>query len=246
MYQVEICCGSYQDAQAAYHGGARRIELNSALSVGGLTPSLTVLRRIKKEMDLKVICMVRIRAGGFCFDSMDIELMMEQAMVLLEAGADGIAFGFLTKEGDIDYKSTKKMTDLIHAYHKEAVFHRAIDVTKDIDQAMMDLISCGIDRVLTSGQKEKAMEGIHTIARLQKLFGEKIEILAGSGMNALNAREMLMTTGIQQIHSSCKSFKKDPTTQRGNVSYAYLSAPHEMDYDIVDEDLVKKLVEAVS
>ena len=94
MNQVEICCGSYQDGISAYKGGAKRIELNSALSVGGLTPSVVALRRLKKETDLKVMCMVRPRASGFCYDKTDTDIMMEEAKMLLEQGADGIVFGF--------------------------------------------------------------------------------------------------------------------------------------------------------
>ena len=98
MNQVEICCGSYQDGIAAHQGGAKRIELNSALSVGGLTPSVVALRRLKKETDLKVMCMVRPRAGGFCYDETDTAIMMEEAELLLENGADGIVFGFLKEK----------------------------------------------------------------------------------------------------------------------------------------------------
>lgn len=245
MNQVEICCGSYQHGMAAYKGGAKRIELNSALSVGGLTPSVVALRRLKKETDLKIICMVRPRAGGFCYDKTDTAIMMEEAQMFLEEGADGIAFGFLQADGSIHKKSTRAMVELIHSYQKEAVFHRAIDVTPDINQAMDCLISLHVDRVLTSGQKAKAMEGIDCIAHLQRTYGEKIQILPGSGINASNAREMLEKTGVYQVHSSCKSYALDPTTASSNVSYAYLTAPHEFDYDQVDEDLVYKLVDTV-
>lgn len=91
---VEICAGSYQDCLAAQKMGASRVELNSALSVGGLTPSVAVLRRVKKETQIHVICMVRPRGGGFCYDEQDVSIMMDEAKLLLENGADGIAFGF--------------------------------------------------------------------------------------------------------------------------------------------------------
>ena len=87
-------------------GGAKRVELNSALSVGGLTPSLIALKRVKEETDLKVMCMVRPRAGGFCYDKRDIQLMMEEAKLLLDNGADGIVFGFLNEDGSIAKEPT--------------------------------------------------------------------------------------------------------------------------------------------
>ena len=92
----------------------RSVELNSALSVGGLTPSLISLMRAKKETSLKIVCMVRPRAGGFCYDETEAQLMLEEAELLLEHGADGIAFGFLKADRTVDAEKTKKMVELIH------------------------------------------------------------------------------------------------------------------------------------
>ena len=242
---VEICTGSYQDCLDAYHGGAKRVELNSALSVGGLTPSVAVLRQVKRDTDLKVICMVRPRAAGFCYEPEDVRIMMEDARILLEEGADGIAFGFLTPDAQVEKGATARMCDLIHSFGKEAVFHRAFDVCADPFAAMDILIACGIDRLLTSGQQEKAAQGVSLIRMLQARFHAHIEILAGSGVNAGNARQLMAATGIHQVHSSCKTFSPDPTTRKGPVSYAYLSGPHEDEYDVVSEELVRQLVQAV-
>lgn len=243
---VEICTGSYADCMAAFHGGAERVELNSALSVGGLTASVAVLRRVKKETTLKVICMVRPRAGGFCYDEAETKIMMEEARLLLENGPDGIAFGFLHADGTVHRERTLQMSELIHSFGKEAVFHRAFDVTKDPFQAMEVLLSCKIDRLLTSGQRAKAMQGAELIAQLQDRFGDRIEILAGSGVNAQNAGELLACTGIRQVHSSCKGYRLDPTTASEHVSYAYLDDAHAMEYDVVEETLVRALIDALS
>lgn len=243
---VEICTGSYADCMAAFHGGAERVELNSALSVGGLTASVAVLWRVKKETTLKVICMVRPRAGGFCYDEAETKIMMEEARLLLENGADGIAFGFLHADGTVHRERTLQMSELIHSFGKEAVFHRAFDVTKDPFQAMEVLLSCKIDRLLTSGQRAKAMQGAELIAQLQDRFGDRIEILAGSGVNAQNAGELLARTGIRQVHSSCKGYRLDPTTASEHVSYAYLDDAHAMEYDVVEETLVRALIDALS
>ena len=106
---IEICAGSYQDCIAAYKGKAKRVELNSALSVGGLTPSVASLVRVKKETDLSVICMVRPRAAGFCYEKEDVDIIFEDAKILLENGADGISFGFLRNDGSIHKEYTKEM-----------------------------------------------------------------------------------------------------------------------------------------
>lgn len=242
---VEICTGSYGDCLAAFRGGAGRVELNSALSVGGLTPSVSTLRRVKKETDLKVICMVRPRAAGFCYDETETAVMLEDAALLLSEGADGIAFGFLKEDKTIDVPRTKKMTELIHGYGKEAVFHRAFDVVKDVDEAMEALIMCGIDRILSSGQKRTAPEGTKMLGYLQRTYGGKMEILAGSGVNGKNAAELMERTGIWQVHSSCKGYRRDKTTIGADVSYAYLEKPNEEAYDVVEEEKVREIVKAV-
>lgn len=242
---VEICCGSYEDALAAYRGGAKRIELNSALYLGGLTPSLASLILTKKHTDLKVITMIRPRGAGFCYTDAEFETMKMDAELMMQNGADGIAFGCLDADGNIQLEQTKEMIAIVKKYGGEVVFHRAFDCVQDPDQAMELLIATGADRVLTSGLKEKAMQGIGLIEKLQQKYGDKIEILAGSGMNASNAKEMMERTGITQVHSSCKSWVCDPTTSGEEVSYAYAGHPHENDYEIVEESLVRKLVESL-
>ena len=242
---IEICCGSYEDALAAYHGGAKRIELNSALHLGGLTPSLGSLILTKKNTDLKVITMVRPRGAGFCYSEADFETMKMDARLLMENGADGVAFGCLDEYGNIHVKQTQEIIDIIKEYHGEVVFHRAFDCVKDPYQSVEKLIEMGVDRILTSGLKAKAMDGLDLIADLQKKYGDRIELLAGSGMNASNAKEMMDRAGISQVHSSCKGWICDPTTTGEEVSYSYAAEPHENDYDVVDEGLVRKLVESV-
>ena len=242
---VEICCGSYYDAMQAYLGQAKRIELNSSLHLGGLTPSLASLKLTKENTHLKVICMVRPRGAGFHYLEEDFETMKEDCRLLMENGADGIAFGCLDENANIDVEQTRQMIDIIKEYHGEAVFHRAFDCVSDPYQSIELLIELGVDRVLTSGLKEKAMDGKALIKDLQEKYGDRIEILAGSGMNASNAKEMMDDTGIHQVHSSCKDWMNDPTTSGINVSYSYASSPHENDYDVVSKELVEKLVKSI-
>ncbi len=240
---IEICCGSFEDAYASYKGGAKRIELNSALHLGGLTPSLGALILTKKHTDLKVICMVRPRAAGFCYNEAEFETMKLDAELLLQNGADGIAFGCLDAEGNIQKEQTRDIIEIINKYHGEVVFHRAFDCVQDPYQSVELLIRLGVRRVLTSGLQPKAMEGIELITDLQKKYGDRIEILAGSGMNAGNIKEMMDQSGISQIHSSCKGWRNDPTTSGRGVSFGYAETPHTDDYDIVDEKLVRKLID---
>lgn len=240
---IEICCGSYEDALAAYKGGAKRIELNSALALGGLTPSIGCVKLVKQHTDLKVISMVRPRAAGFCYTDAETEQMMADAEALMLNGSDGLAFGFLTETHEVDAEKTRNMVELVHRYGGEAVFHRAFDCVYDPHKAMETLISLGVDRVLTSGLKEKAVEGVQLLGQLQETYGSRMEILAGSGVNAGNAQSLMDSTGVTQVHSSCKDWKRDETTSGEFVNYRFAPAPHEDDYDVVSEELVRKLVE---
>ena len=158
---VEICCGSYEDALNAYYGRAKRIELNSALHLGGLTPSIASLKLAKKNTNLKIITMIRPRGAGFCYNDIEFEVMKEDARCMLENKADGIAFGCLNQDGSINEKQTKEMIDIIKEYQGEVVFHRAFDCVADPYAAIELLIHLGVDRILTSGLKPKAMERIN-------------------------------------------------------------------------------------
>ncbi len=242
---IEVCCGSYEDALAAYRGGAKRIELNSALYLGGLTPSVAALRLAKANTALKVICMVRPRGAGFCYSEADYLTLKEDTKIMLENGADGIAFGCLNDQGNVDVEQTKEIIAIIKSYGKEVVFHRAFDCVKDPYATIELLIELGVDRILTSGLQAKAMDGMELIKDLQSKYGDKIELLAGSGMNATNAKQMMDETGISQVHSSCKGWVNDPTTTGKAVNYCYAASPNENNYDVVKKELVEQIVKSV-
>lgn len=246
-YMVEICCGSYADALQAAKGGAARIELNSALALGGLTPSVATLSLVKEHVpSLPVIAMVRPRGAGFFYSEEEFLVMQEECKALLSHGADGIAFGFLNADATIDTERTKVFLHLIKDAGKEAVFHRAYDCCRDPLSSIEQLISLGVDRLLTSGQKNTAMEGLDLIAKLQTSYGSEIELLAGSGITAGNACELLKRTGIRQVHSSCKTYLPDPTTIGNGVSYQIYNGENTMNYDTVSSELVRQLVGEVA
>lgn len=243
---AEICCGSYYDAKQAALGGAGRIELNSALMLGGLTPTETTLHMIKEEFpSLKVVAMVRPRGAGFCYSEDEFRVMQKECERLLRSGADGIAFGCLQADAALDEKKNRKLTGMIREMGKEAVFHRAFDCSRDPFGTMEQLISMGVTRVLTSGLKPKAAEGREMLKRLQADYGTKIQILAGSGVHAGNAAELMEYTGIRQVHSSCKAWKTDPTTVQNGISYSIADGERIFEYDVVSSELVRKLVDSV-
>lgn len=226
MPTFELCAGSLSDCIRGNALGADRIELNSALPLGGLTPSFALFEEARQSCEIPIICMVRPREGGFHYSEEEFSLMKQDAETFLRSGADGIAFGILNEDGTIDTARTSEMVDLIHFYGKEAIFHRAIDVTPDYEEALRTLIGIGADRILTSGQKAGAPEGADTIASVIKKYGDQIQILAGAGLNSTNVKAFIENTGVEQVHSSCKTFVADPTTLNGDVSFAAWPIPN--------------------
>lgn len=237
---LEVCTGCYNDCLKAYRAGAKRVELNSALSLGGLTPSLATLKNVKKDTDLKVMCMVRNRAAGFCYSDDEFKIMKEDAKILLENGADGIVAGFLTSNNTIDIKKAKEMVGLVHRYGKEFTFHRAIDICQNYEESIALLVELNVDRVLTSGQENTAIEGISNIACVQDKYGKDIHILAGVGIHSGNVNEIVNKTKVDEVHSSCKGFEEDLSTEYEKISYGYLANPNA--YEVVDESKVKELL----
>lgn len=239
---IEVCAGSLKDCLVAQQSGANRIELNSGLFLGGLTPSLATLILAKKEVSIPIICMVRPRGAGFCYDDYDKKVMFHDAKLLLENGADGIAFGFLNGDRTIDEVSTKQMIDLIHSYGKEAVFHRAIDCVEDIIGSVETLITLGCNRILTSGGQPTVDKGKSVLKQLQQRYGNTIEFVMGGGVHADNITELAQYTNINQCHGSFKGWYDDNTTSTKSMSYRYIDKDV---YDGVDEYKLKKFINSL-
>lgn len=245
MISLEICCGSAADAATAESGGASRIELNSALSLGGLTPDMGTLLICKQKVHIPVIAMLRPRGGGFCYTAEEYDAMIAGAKALLEAGADGLAYGFLKEDRTVDMDRTREITKLVHSYGKEAVFHRAFDLVLDFDMAIKELISINVDRLLTSGGKQTALEGVSCIADLQNKYGTQIEILPGSGIRSENVAQLLEKTGVHQIHSSCKGYGEDKTARGNGVAFSYEGIPEWYCYETVAKEQVMDLKQKI-
>lgn len=214
----EACCGSAEDALAAWKGGANRVELNSDLFHGGLTPTLGALRLVKRQApDLKVMCMVRPREGGFCYTETEFQVMLEDARIFVENGADGIVFGFLKEDAAIDTDRCRRMLEVIG--DRDSVFHRAIDVVPDVMGALDQLIGLGVTRVLTSGQKPTVPEGIFTIKAMLEHARGRIEILPGCGITAENARWVREMTGVTMMHAAMHRVCYDRSTAGNPAIY---------------------------
>ena len=241
---LEICCGSADDVIEAARGGADRVELNSNLFQGGLTPSIGTLEVVKRHVKIPVMTMVRPRAGGFCYTDIEYETAKADAKALLSHGADGLVFGFLLPDGTIDEKRTKEMVEI--ASGAPCVFHRAIDVVPDWKRALETLIHLGITRVLTSGQESDVFFALDTIAEMIQFAGSAIEILPGAGITLKNARRVVEATGCKQIHLARHRTLPDTSVQNNrSIYYGGALYPPEDRFDITDTEYVAAVRKAI-
>ena len=196
--KIEFCIDSIDGAIAAKQFGANRVELCSALNVGGLTPSFGLIKQ-SAEQGVEVHVMIRHIEGGFTYSKADILIMLQDIKMAKDAGARGVVFGCLTQQNELDFESNIDLIEAAKNLGLEVTFHRAFDFVKNPTEALTSLINFGVDRILTSGQHDKAINGIENIKTLVKQANGEIEIMAGSGVNSSNAVE-LAATGIDALH----------------------------------------------
>ncbi len=234
---LEICCGSADDVIEAAKGGADRVELNSNLFQGGLTPTIGSLRVVKRHVSIPVMTMVRPRAGGFCYTEAEYEVAREDARVLLENGADGLVFGFLHEDGTVDIERTRELVRI--AGGKPCVFHRALDVVPDWKRALDQLISLGVTRVLTSGQQSDVFFALDTIREMIEYVDGAIEILPGAGITLENVQKVVDATRCTQVHLARHKTLPDPSVNNNrSIYYGGALYPPEDRFDVTDRDYV--------
>jgi copper homeostasis protein len=232
---VEVCAFSLESCLAAELGGAKRVELCASLYEGGTTPSAGIIKLVKQKTSLEIHAMIRPRGGDFCYSEDEILIMQEDIRIAKEFGCDGVVLGILQKDGKVNIAQTKAMVEL--AKPMQATFHRAIDMTPDYEEALENIIETGCVRVLTSGQKNTAMEGIKAIENLVKRAAGRIEIMAGSGVNVDNALT-LIHTGVDALHLTGKVARDSEMIYRkkGIAMGGFSEVP---EYEIVYSDVEK-------
>ncbi|MDB5304811.1 MAG: hypothetical protein JWM97_2360 [Phycisphaerales bacterium] len=249
---LEICIASPEDAATAAGAGADRLELNAALELGGLTPSLGTLLETRSAVRVPIVAMARPRPGGFHYSAAEFKTICRDVDLLLENGADGIAFGILNDQGIIDTTRCRQLIERIGTdAGKQCVFHRAFDFTPDPFTAMEQLIDLGIRRVMTSGQQPTALQGAGLIADLTRRSAGRIEILPASGIRPANAGEIISLTRCTQLHGSLREMKTDNSLNarlklslRGQASSQ--NADGEGSFQGTSAQLVTEMVAALS
>jgi copper homeostasis protein len=237
---LEICCGSLDDALEAAAGGADRVELCSSLFLGGLTPSFGALAEAKTRLRIPVVFMVRPRGGGFCYTEAEMAAMERDTEMAVAQGANAVVFGILTGDGHVDVPRSTRIRQLIG--DREAVFHRAFDVTPDPFGALDELVDLGITRILTSGQRDTVFEGLDLIKRLVDYAGDRIQILPGGGIKPYQFDKVITHTGCRQIHVAAWAARRDDSTRHHpDVTFGGALHPSENLYDVTDRAVVADL-----
>ncbi|MEO6283410.1 MAG: copper homeostasis protein CutC [Dyadobacter sp.] len=240
---IEVCAYSLESCINAQAGGAGRIELCGGLGEGGTTPSAGLIEVVRQHIDIDLYVMIRPRGGDFVYDVFEEEIMRKDIDLAKKLGANGVVLGVLTADGQVDIQRTKALVN--HASPLKVTFHRAFDLTPDPVKALKAVIETGAERILTSGQKAAAIQGIDLLRKLAQESNGAIEIMAGGGVNHTNAAE-LTEAGVHSLHLTAKAFR--PGRQKyfpDGISMAG-EIPDERSVMYSDLALVEAIVQVVS
>jgi len=207
----EVCAVNIQSARAAALAGADRIELCSALDVGGLTPSSGLIRATVQALDIPVHVLIRPREGDFCYSETELDIMLDDIRQCREIGAAGVVLGALLPDGHLDTPKLKRMQEA--AASLEVSCHRAFDFTPDVGEALEELIEMRFVRVLSSGQAENAYVGRNLLRKMVEQARGRIAVMPGAGITELNIRAIAEFTGAKDFHFTAK-IKQQPESSR--------------------------------
>ena len=196
---IEVCAESCEYALKAEKAGANRIELCKDLHLDGLTPDYESAKRTIDSLNIPVFILIRPREGDFIYSNEEFELMKRDIIKFKKMGCKGIVSGVLNDDNSIDVKRTKDLIELSRPL--EFTFHRAFDIVSDPLKEIENLIRMGVDRILTSGQKNKAIEGLYLLEKLNNISKKRIVIMPGSGISNTNFKKF---NSFNEIHGSFK------------------------------------------
>lgn len=199
---LEVCVDSVESAEIATGAGAERLELCQALIIGGLTPTITTFRAIRRRCEIPIRILIRPRFGDFLYSESEFEVIKEEVKLFKEEGADGVVIGILKENGSLDFERMEELISLTG--DMGLTLHRAFDVCKNPFKTLEEAIQLGIDTILTSGQESSAIKGVSLLKNLYEKAENKLHLMAGSGVTASVIPEIHEKTGIEHYHLSAK------------------------------------------
>ncbi len=214
---LEVCVGDPVSLAAAVQGGADRIELCSALELGGLTPA-PGLMQLAAKAPVPVYALVRPRGGEFVFGAREVESMLADIAAVRAAGLSGVALGASRPGGSLDAEVLRELAAASVGLGR--TLHRAFDLVPDLDEAVELAIELGFERILTSGRARTAPEGMEEIGRAHGIAGRRIAIMAGSGLNARNVGALLAQVPLMEVHGSCSLSAGEPDRRIVELGFA--------------------------
>lgn len=231
---LEICAFTIQSCLIAERAGAIRVELCDNPVEGGTTPSYGAIKTVREKLNIQLYPIIRPRSGNFFYDEDEFEIIRKDILACKELGCDGISVGAATIDAEIDIDRMKKMVEW--AYPMGVTCHRVFDGTPDPFKALEELIDCGCERVLTSGQKSAAPDAADVLAKLVQQAGHRIIIMPGAGVKSSNIAQLNAQCGAKEFHSSARKTVPNPltyiNTQVSDYGQVY----------IADEEEVRKMV----
>jgi copper homeostasis protein len=244
-YILEICTYSVEGSIAAQAGGAHRVELCDNLPEGGTTPSAATIALARKHLTIDLHIMIRPRGGDFYYSTIEFETMAKDIEVAKSLGANGVVLGILLPDGTVDIRRTQKLVAL--ARPMSVTFHRSFDMTRDPISALEDIICCGADRILTSGQKNSAPDSVEILKELIDRAGERIVIMPGSGINDQTVLILVNATGAKEFHMSAKK-KIDGSMKfrKSGISMAGIKDIDEYHRWVTDGEQVRKVAQILA
>jgi copper homeostasis protein len=215
---LEICVETLDAALAAERGGGDRVELCGDLSVGGVTPSATLMGVVREQLRIPIFAMIRPRGGDFCYSDAEFEQMKKEIGVAKTGRMNGLVFGILRRDGTVDVERNAELVEL--AKPLPVTFHRAFDETPDLFAALEDVLGAGFTRILTSGGATAAAAGSAKLAELARRAGQRITILAGGGIHPENIAAIAGATHADEFHSGLSSLLPYPRTEHAKFEAA--------------------------
>lgn len=242
-FKIEICVEGIDGLVAAQQAGADRVELCASLLEGGLTPSLGVIREALRVATVPFHVIVRPRGGDFLYSELEFRSMIEDVKVLRDMGVAGVVIGCLTPDGQIDEVRTSAL--VAAARPMKVTYHRAFDMTRDYREALEALIRAGVDRVLTSGQRDTAVEGSDILRDTTAIASGRIIIMACGALDAHNIAQVRAATGVDEMHfAALKTLRSGMDFRNPHVGMGGTALEREYEITLTDVDAVRATIAA--